>query len=270
MERFSKYHGLGNDFVVIDRLDGGAALTSEAVVKMCDRHRGVGADGVLTVWPLESGHGRMQIQNADGSESENCGNGLRCVAAYLHESGRYSEDELILGAHESLYPTTRVAAGRYQVRMGPARIGTPDLPDWGRDTHRFQNSGVEWRGVAVNFGNPHLVMFVDDDPMHLATHFGAALEADPAFPKRVNASFVRHQGSTFQTVVYERGVGITQACGSGACAVGNAAVWTGRAGTEEPLAVKLPGGTLTITVVGDSTTLMEGDAARAFVGELSL
>lgn len=256
--------------MVIDRLDGGDALEPKHVVRICDRHRGVGADGVLSIWPLDGGHGHMQIQNADGSESENCGNGLRCVAAYLHDSGRVQGDELVLGAHQSRYPTTRVQAGRYRVRMGPGKTGTPDLPDWGRDARRFSNSDVEWQGVAVNFGNPHLVVFVDDDPMILARRFGPALESDPAFPLRVNASFVRSVNGVLETVVYERGVGITQACGSGACAVGNAAVWTGRAGRDEPIAVKLPGGTLTVTVEGETTTWMEGDAVRSFSGELEL
>ncbi len=269
-ERFRKYHGLGNDFVVIDRLDGGESLTPERVREICDRHRGVGADGVLTVWPLEHGDGLMQVQNADGSDSEMCGNGLRCVAAFLHDTGRVAADVLTLGATQHRYRTSRVADHRYRVEMGRAELSGPDLPLWAgkREPHAFTVDGQEWRGVALGFGNPHLVLFVDEDPMALATRWGPLIERDPAFPNRVNASFVHRRGDTFDTVVFERGVGITQACGSGACAVGNAAVWTGQAELHSPIDVLLPGGMLTITVEADGMTTMEGDATFAFAGEL--
>lgn len=269
-ERFRKYHGLGNDFVVIDRLDGGEPWSPDRVRAVCERHRGVGADGVLTIWPMEGGHGQMQIQNADGSDSEMCGNGLRCVAAYLHDTGRTADDSLILGAMDQRYPVERVRDHRYRAVMGKAQLSGPDLPTWAgkRELHHFTVDGKDWRGVALGFGNPHLVVFVDEDPMDLARRWGDLLERDPAFRSRVNASFVHRRGNVFDAVVYERGVGITQACGSGACAVGNAAVWTGQANAGEPIDIQLPGGVLAITVDQEGTTTMEGDAALAFVGEL--
>ncbi|MEL6545524.1 MAG: hypothetical protein AAFQ82_12915, partial [Myxococcota bacterium] len=189
----------------------------------------------------------------------------------LHDVGRVDSESLTLGAMQERYPTQRSGPGRYRVEMGKAQLSGEDLPSWAgqREPHRFTVDGKQWQGVALGFGNPHLVLFVDEDPMELALRWGALLERDPAFPNRVNASFVQQRGDVFDTVVFERGVGITQACGSGACAVGNAAVWTGRAEVDAPVKVQLPGGVLTIHVDGNGVTTMEGDAQFVFSGELA-
>lgn len=272
MQRFFKYHGLGNDFVVLNRLSGGEPLTSQEVIALCDRHRGIGADGVLTVWPYPDGHARMQIQNADGSESENCGNGLRCVAAFLHDTAVVGAEEnrLKLAVGRVDYPIERRAPNRYRVKMGKARTDSRDLPEWAslRQTNAIELGDRMGQGMALSFGNPHLVIFVDESPMDLVGRHGASLEQHPGFPSRVNVSFVRECDGLFETVVYERGVGMTQACGSGACAVGNAAIWTGRSAPGEPMSVRLPGGILTITVDPDGITWMEGEAMRVFSGEV--
>lgn len=271
-EAFSKYHGIGNDFVVLDRRSGGAALPPERVVAICDRHRGIGADGVLTIWTVSGASARMQIQNADGSDSEMCGNGLRCVAAFLHDTQSERSEELILAVDNSRFPILRVRPGRYRVQMGQASTDLAGLPSWAaeRRPHRIGGVDKQWQGVAVGFGNPHVVVFTDDDPMGIARDFGAKVEGSVDFPQRVNASFVRvDPDGVFHTVVHERGVGITQACGSGACAVANAARWTGRAKAGVAIPVRLPGGVLEITVGDDGNTFMEGDAEFVFRGELS-
>lgn len=271
-EAFSKYHGIGNDFVVLDRRSGGAALGPEHVVAICDRHRGVGADGVLTVWTVNGADARMQIQNADGSDSEMCGNGLRCVAAFLHDTRSEGSDNLVLAVDNARFPVRRVRPGRYRVQMGQASTDLPGLPSWAaeRQAHRIDGLDNQWQGVAVGFGNPHVVIFTEDDPMSMAHDFGARVEGSADFPQRVNASFVRvGPDGVFHTVVHERGVGITQACGSGACAVANAARWTERAKPGAPIPIHLPGGVLEITIGNDGSTFMEGDAEFVFRGELS-
>lgn len=270
---FEKYQGTGNDFVLIDRLQGGEELSSDAVRKLCDRHLGVGADGVLSIWPSERGDARMQVQNPDGSESENCGNGLRCVAAFLQDHGVVKADSMILEAGGKTYPIDRVDSNRFRAEMGvPAVVGS-GLPAWAesRKAQRLEVDDESFDGVALSFGNPHLVLFGDRDPMVAARRYGPVLEADPAFAERVNVSFVRQmRPRVLETVVYERGSGITQACGSGACAVANAAVWLGHAPESTTVTVCLPGGPLVVSVEADGRTSMEGEAVRVFVGEWAL
>ncbi|MEZ0314245.1 MAG: diaminopimelate epimerase [Myxococcota bacterium] len=269
--RFSKYQGTGNDFIVLDKRAGGAPLSAEVVMRLCDRHRGIGADGVLTLWKEPEHDFRMQVQNADGSESEMCGNGLRCVARFVHDRDTQGGDRLTVRSGDGTYVIERVAAGVYRVDMGRPTLDSPQLPPESRGRAPFTLMAGEARfdALALSFGNPHAVIFTPEDPMQLAVAYGAQLERHPSFPERVNVSFARSAApGRFEAVVFERGSGITQACGSGACAVAIAAVWSGRTQRDQAIEIALPGGVLTISVDAGDRVLLQGPAELVFTGEV--
>jgi diaminopimelate epimerase len=266
--RFAKYHGLGNDFVVVDGRELAAPLAPARIRQLCDRHRGIGADGVLTVWPATAADARMQVQNADGSESGMCGNGLRCVARYLYETGRVplAQAMLTIEAGAETYRCERLAEGRFRVAMGRAAVAHPDLP--GPEV-TLDSGGERFRAACAHVGNPHAVIFLEaGEPVALAERHGPALERHPAFPNRVNVSFVRARADGFDVAVFERGVGLTLACGSGAAAVAAVAVREQRWAAGEPMAIELPGGRLTVVVDPNGTIQMTGEAVRVFTGEV--
>ena len=268
MLRFAKYQGLGNDFVVVDGRELTSALPADTVRRLCDRHRGIGADGILTVWPTSGADVRMQVQNADGSESGMCGNGLRCVARYLWEEGRVPTGRATatIEAGRGRYGCERLAADRYRVAMGEALAAHPDLPG---STVELEHAGARFRAVCVHVGNPHAVIFVDaQEPMTLAERHGPAFERHPAFPNRVNVSFARAAADGFDVVVFERGVGVTLACGSGATAVAAAAVREQRWPASRAMSIRLPGGALTVEVDPGGAITVTGEAVRVFAGEV--
>ncbi len=269
--KFAKYQGTGNDFLVVDKRAGGVPLPADVVVRLCDRHRGVGGDGVLTLWKEAAHDFRMQVQNADGSESEMCGNGLRCVARFVHDGTARESDRLTVRAGNGTYVIERVDAGVYRVDMGRPALDSAQLPPEARGRAPFTLLAGEARfdAIALSFGNPHAVIFTSEEPMQLATTFGPLLERHPSFPARVNVSFARAVApGRFETVVFERGSGITQACGSGACAVAIAAVWSGRTQRDRAIEVSLPGGVLTIRVDASDRVLLQGPAEFVFAGEV--
>ncbi len=271
MLKFAKYQGTGNDFLVVDKRAGGVPLAADVVVRLCDRHRGVGGDGVLTLWKEAEHDFRMQVQNADGSESEMCGNGLRCVARYVHDHTTHAGDRLTVRSGDGTYVIERVQTGVYRVDMGRPTLDSPQLPPESRGRAPFTLSAGEahFDAVALSFGNPHAVIFTAEDPMLLATTYGPLLERHPSFPERVNVSFARSLApGRFETVVFERGSGITQACGSGACAVAIAAVWSGRTQRDQGIEIALPGGVLTISVDAGDRVLLQGPAELVFAGEV--
>lgn len=284
MQPFAKYHGLGNDFVIIDCRATQPPLTPALARWICDRHRGVGADGVLTVWPprQESAFARMRVHNADGSESAMCGNGLRCVAQFLWDSQAQQSvpATLVVEAGERLYPVTRRGPQRCHVQMGPPAFAHPELPEAadpndGRCTLSVApGSSRQVEGHAVHFGNPHFVVFSGSAESAsldaTAQQIGPQLESHVAFPQRTNVELVWDAGEVLHTVVYERGVGVTQACGSGACAVGVAAVARGLRPTATPIRVQLPGGLLIVDVDTSKNVGMEGEATKVFTGSLPM
>lgn len=251
---FEKWEGLGNDFVLVNERDLPHVLTVEEVVRLCDRRRGIGADGVLVVGANPPS---MIVRNADGSRSEMCGNGLRCVCGFLLGTGggmsmavqtdagdlgcdieRASDDEVIV-----------------EVAMGRATsVGT--LVDEGGRAF-----------AQVDIGNPHAISF---EPFEASTvdEIGPRLSRVPS--RGTNVEFVRQHGESFEVVVWERGVGRTEACGTGACAVAFEACRIERASFERPIEVRLPGGALTITVSRSGDVRMRGPARRVFRGTLSL
>ncbi len=269
MRRFVKVQGLGNDFVLLDHRQGGVEVTAAQARRWCDRRRGIGADGVLTVWPDDEALARMQVHNADGSEAETCGNGLRCVARHLFERGAWRSEPVTLRSGQGLHRVWRVTADRYRVTMGRALGRHPDLPAAGPDgTVTLAVGGEARQVVPVQLGNPHAVVISDQPVRDTAERFGAALERHPAFPRRANASFVRPIAEGFEAAVFERGVGLTEACGSAACAIGAAAVRLGLWREGQPMQVVMPGGILTIAVDPDGEVSQEGEAVVVFSGEV--
>lgn len=290
---FIKYHGIGNDFAVINcwdhSLDFEARLSHpELAQALCNRYTGIGGDGLLLVLPPvegkdQAGDARMRVINADGSEAEMCGNGLRCVAKYLHDKWpRFNQAErlyidtgagllscdLTLGP-DGLVGSVKVDMGR--PRQEPVELGlTRDEPIT-QEEMVIQGSTPR-RATAVSMGNPHLIFFVDEeDPRQLATTLGPGLEHHPLFANRTNVEFARFREDGLELWVWERGCGLTLACGTGACATVAAAVITGRHPANTPLPVHLPGGTLTIEVPADlSCVLMDGPAVEVFSGEVEI
>jgi diaminopimelate epimerase len=292
---FAKVQGLGNDFVVVDlRGDHAASKTGPspqdpAVVRaICDRHFGVGADGVLAILPGVKGDARMRVLNADGSEAEMCGNGIRCVAKLLYESDAALRRPVLkidtaAGLLTCELQLTGERVDTVTVEMGRpryAREEIPLLPGGSGHAVREAISALDrtFRFTAVSMGNPHAVIFVDgdDDLRALAERFGPVLEVAPTFPKRTNVEFARvrgaeHGASEIDLVVWERGCGITMACGTGTCATVAAACVEERLPRGREVPVHLPGGTLGITVApDDSGVRMRGPATTVFRSELDL
>ncbi len=261
--RFAKYEGLGNDFVIVE---APATVSPEEARRICDRHLGVGADGVLLV---ERRPASMRVLNADGTVARMCGNGLRCVVWHLRRVGVLTSEEVVVETSAGPHRCWLRGDGDVEVEM---RAGTlrPEAIPLVADAPLVQAPFLHHeegtlRVTAVGMGNPHAVTF---DPVGDARFdLGPRVQADPRFPEGVNVGFARPLEDGFELHVLERGAGWTQACGTGACAAAVAAVATGRARNGEPVAVHLPGGTLTITVLGDATR-MRGPARHVFDGDL--
>ena len=217
---FSKYEGTANDFVVVDREAlGGRELTTDEVRALCDRHRGIGADGVLLVGPSASGFS-MKVVNADGSVPEMCGNGLRCVVAHLVRSGRAAEGELVVDTDAGPHRCTVTREGDVlfvEVEMRVPSLAPDAVPvraDAPLVDAEILAHGRSLRVTAVSMGNPHAVTF--DDVGLARAELGPIVQRDPRFPEGVNVGFARAVGDGLELFVYERGAGWTEACGTGA------------------------------------------------------
>jgi diaminopimelate epimerase len=274
---FWKYHGLGNDFVVIDATQGGLLVTAEQARALCDRNTGIGADGVLTVLPSEAGDFRMHIFNADGSEPEMCGNGLRCFVKFLVDHGRLprAETRIETGRGVLECQTQRGADGKVDtvtVNMGPASFERAQIPMLGEGRcvqEEIEAGDLRFKITAVSVGTPHMVLFEKAD-LSMARKHGPLLESHRLFPKRVNVDLTEVKGKDeIDLVVYERGCGITRACGTGACAAVAASAMLGKVDFEREITVNLPGGALFVRVARDfSAVWMRGPAVEVFCGEL--
>jgi diaminopimelate epimerase len=294
---FTKVEGLGNDFVVVDlRASSGAAAGVAALIQepvvvraVCDRHFGVGADGVLAILPGVSGDARMRVLNADGSEAEMCGNGIRCVAKVLYETDPTLRRPLLridtgAGRLDCAIDAEDGLARSVAVEMGRPRLTRAEIPMNPGGETRAVREPISVRGrtfemTAVSMGNPHAVIFIDDPSANLralAEEYGPALEVDPTFPRRTNVELARIRQvdggrSEIDLVVWERGCGITLACGTGACATAAAACVEERLRPGIEVPVHLPGGTLHITVAPDLAGVrMRGPAVTVFRAELDL
>ena len=288
MLRFSKYHGLGNDFVIVDlRSFRNLSPSPEdpAIVQaVCDRNYGVGADGVLALLPPKTGGAvaAMRVLNADGGEAEMCGNGLRCVARHLYERDPAAAQKSVT-IDTGAGPLACEISDDLQsvtVNMGAAHLSRGEIPMIGPPGERCVSTrrslvGRDFEITAVSMGNPHAICFVDEsgpDLRKLAEAYGPALEQSEWFPQRTNAEFARSISPTeIELVVWERGCGITLACGTGACATAVAACLTGRAETATEITINLLGGDLAIRVAPDlSAVFMRGPAKHVYDAEIDL
>lgn len=266
---FRKMHGIGNDFVVLDARAREVALTGGQASAIADRHTGVGCDQIITVAAARAAGADafMRIQNADGSEVEACGNATRCVADMLmRERGT---DRVVIETVVGLLPSSRASGGRIAVDMGPARLGWREIPlAEDCDTLRVPIAhGALKEPVAVGMGNPHAVFIVPDAETAPVAEAGPILEHHRMFPQRANIEFVQVlDRGRLRMRVWERGVGITQACGSGACAAAVAAIRRGL--TDRKVQVILDGGTLELEWREDGHVVMTGPVATSFTGEL--
>lgn len=263
--RFVKYHGLGNDFVLVE----GPLMDAARARRLCDRRRGVGADGVLTLLPpaTPGAAAYMHIYNSDGSVAAMCGNGIRCAARHLAES-RGLDGAIVVDTDSgprtcTIHRAPGSAAGPGPVVAISVDMGTGRVE--GRET--FEVGGERLEATRVSMGNPHAVFF-DAATRERARAIGPAVER--AVPGGVNAGFARVREGGIDLVVWERGAGLTDACGTGACAATVAAVHAGTVPAGRPVEVRLPGGALEITVAPDRRVTMRGPAERAFTGETDL
>jgi diaminopimelate epimerase len=274
---FTKMHGAGNDFVVLDGLRDALAPDPGALARrLADRHFGVGADQVLVVRPSRAADFRMEIYNADGSQVEMCANGIRCFYKYLRDRGLTRADAIAVETLSGVVRPRWAGEGRVAVDMGrpvfaPARIPTTlgegpgpvlDVP--------LKVQGEEVVLSSVSMGNPHAVLFVEDVDEAPVEHLGPLLERHPAFPNRVNVEFAQVVGrDRIRQRTWERGTGETLACGSGACAVAVLAILRGVA--DRAVDVALRGGSLRIEWPDERASVtMTGPAAEVFTGRIRL
>lgn len=276
---FVKMHGLGNDFVVVDCISQAGledAVASQARF-LCDRHFGVGADGVILVLPSARGDARMRIFNPDGSEAEMCGNGIRCFAKLLYERGMVNKRSLAIETMAGIMkPNLRVDRGSVRevmVDMGPPGLMRGQVPMTG-DNGKVVGETLETvegpvRVTCLSMGNPHCVVFVPAVEEYPVSKIGPVLESHPAFPQRTNVEFVSPDGKgRLRVRVWERGVGETLACGTGACAAAVAGVLNGL--STRQVAVLLSGGQLSVYWREDNRVLLTGPAEYLFDGEINL
>jgi diaminopimelate epimerase len=289
--QIAKYHGLGNDFVVVDLRAGEPSPTPndfEAARVICDRRFGVGSDGVLPILPprVPDADARMRVLNSDGSEAEMCGNGIRCVAKHLYDRDPAMRKPVIRIDTGAGVLACAITAGKdglaesVSVEMGRPRLLRGEIPMTGAAGERCQEQSLDLAGrafaiTAVSMGNPHAIAFVDERGAALralAERHGPALETHPSFPRKTNAEFARVAGPReLELVVWERGCGITFACGTGACATAVAAALTGRCPPGQEITVRLLGGPLAITVAADlAGVTMRGPATLVFEASLDL
>jgi diaminopimelate epimerase len=257
MTRFHKMHGLGNDFVILDARKGAVAMDEARARAIADRRTGVGCDQVIVLEPSDVADLRMRIWNADGGEVEACGNATRCVVQ-------------LEGGRATIETKGGVLTGDADgVDMGAPRFGWDEIPlAYAMDTAAMP---VGWEdlqdGAAVNVGNPHIVFFVSDaDAVDLA-RLGPLIEQDPLFPERVNVNVASFEEDAIRLRVWERGAGLTAACGTGACAT--AVVAIRQRLVSSPVEVRLPGGSLTVDWTPGGTIRMSGPATHVFTGELT-
>lgn len=272
---FTKMHGLGNDFMVVDLVTQRARLRDEQIRQLGDRHLGIGFDQLLIVEPPHDPDMdfRYRIFNADGSEVENCGNGARCFARFVRDQRLTHKHQIRVETQGG--PLTLVVEddGQVSVDMGAPRFAPQAIPfDAAEErlTYPLEVDGERLEIGAVSMGNPHAVVRVDSVDAAPVARLGPAIERHPRFPQRVNAGFMQvvspHE---IRLRVFERGSGETLACGTGACAAVACGIRQGI--LESPVRVHLPGGELTIDWPGDAASLiMTGPATRVFDGRVAL
>lgn len=252
-------HGLGNDFVIIDARDSALELSGAKAAAIANRHSGIGCDQLIILRPSGKADVRMQIFNADGSEVEACGNASRCVAKLIgNQTSIETGGGIIIG---------NATADGAIVDMGEPRFAWQSIPlGYAMDT---LDMPVGWEDLqnpaAVNVGNPHVIFFVDDSSVVELERLGPMIEVDPLFPEKVNVNVAHIEDGAIHLRVWERGAGLTRACGTGACATAVAAIKRGL--VNSPVRVNLPGGSLVISWKDGDNIQMQGPTTYVFSGE---
>ncbi|MFC2947153.1 diaminopimelate epimerase [Virgibacillus sediminis] len=269
---FIKMHGLGNNYIYVDLFQN--KLKEEEIPDIArgvsNVNTGIGSDGLILIQPSERADVAMRIFNRDGSEGNTCGNGLRCTAKYAYEQGYVSTEQFQIETKANVVDAEvkpdRGAVHRVTINMGKPYLRRSEIPMMGHDdpevvAEPFQVNQGEWKVTAVSMGNPHAVFFVDAIENAPLKELGPVIEKDQRFPEGVNVEFVEAISKReLNFRVWERGSGITQACGTGACAAVVAAVLNDQADLDEDITVHLQGGDLTIRWSVDGAVWMTGDA----------
>lgn len=272
--KFTKMHGAGNDYVYVNCFEEKVADDVAQLARdVSDRHTGIGGDGLILICPSEKADAQMRMFNADGSESEMCGNGVRCVAKYVYDHGIAKKDELEIETGRGILKLQVFAENgvvdRVRVNMGEPILEAAEIPTTLEGTPPLKAPLVigdkTLEVTCVSMGNPHCITFVDEVNDEWVHGVGPQVEVHPAFPNRVNAEFIQIVSRDEMIMrVWERGSGETQACGTGACAAAVAAVLNGL--TERTVLCHLPGGDLTLEWAESGEVYMTGPAAEVFEG----
>ena len=276
--KFTKMHGIGNDYVYVNCFKETVEHPSEMAIKVSDRHFGIGSDGLILIKPSEVADGKMEMYNADGSQGAMCGNGIRCVAKYMYDYGITDKTSISVETKSGIkYLDLTIKEGKVdtvKVNMGTPILKAVDIPIRSEKEQVIDEpvmvDGKEWKITCVSMGNPHAITYIDDVKNLEIEKIGPKFENHEIFPDRVNTEFVRViDRNTVEMRVWERGSGETLACGTGACAVAVSSILNGL--TEEEVTVKLLGGDLKI--FWDRTenkVYMTGSATTVFDGEIDL
>lgn len=273
--QFTKLHGAGNDFILIDEsaaaTPGAPADWALRAPELCDRHWGIGADGILLLLPSAIADVRMVVINPDGTEAEMCGNGIRCVARYWADAGRLVNGALAVETGAGVLHPEILEGRQIKVLMGRPRLARHEIPMQGPPADSVLNEplqGLNLPITAVSMGNPHAVAFVQSMESMPFFEIGPLVESHAAFPNGANAGFAEIIApNRVKLMVWERGAGPTMACGTGACAAVVAGVLTGR--LERRSYVHLPGGTLEIEWTPEGDVYMTGPAEPVYSGALA-
>ena len=269
---FTKMHGLGNNYIYVNMFE--EKLKEEDLeglaVKVANIHTGIGSDGMILICPSDSAPVKMRIFNNDGSEGKNCGNGLRCVAKYAYEHGIVHTDifkiETLSGLVEAVVEVEEGEVTSVTVDMGEPRLSTREIPILVEEkefliAEPFEVDGATYEITTVSMGNPHVIFYLDDIKDAPLTSLGPVVEKDPRFPEGVNVEFVEVvSDDELHFRVWERGSGITQACGTGACAAVVSSVLNERTARDKETIVHLAGGDLFITWTKEGSVKMRGPA----------
>ena len=273
--KFTKMHGLGNDFMVIDLINQSHDLTAAEIARWADRSTGIGFDQLLVVSAAQNPDVdfRYRIFNSDGSEVEQCGNGARCFARFVLDQGLSDKNPIVVETSSGVISLDVKDNGEVTVNMGPPVFAPAKIPldePERRSTYLFTVDGQDYDLQCVSMGNPHGVLTVDSIATAPVNTLGPLLEKHPKFPNKANIGFMEVVDShTIRLRVWERGVGETRACGTGACAAAVAALQQQR--VQSPVAVHLPGGRLQIEWQGENQpVLMTGPATTVFEGTITI
>ena len=276
--KFTKMHGIGNDYVYIDCFEEAIKDPVKLAPIISDRHFGVGSDGLILILPSKEADCKMRIFNADGSEAQMCGNGIRCVAKYVYDHKITQKNpltvETLAGVKTIQLFTTNGKVSSARVNMGKPGLMRSEIPMLGKETQVIDETltiskGITFRITCVSMGNPHCVIFVDNFDKIDLPQYGTEIERYHSFPERTNVHFVRvHSPKEVTMKTWERGSGITLACGTGASAVCVAGVLNKK--IERKILAHLPGGDLELEWSEDGNVYMTGPATEVFTGEWTI